>query len=511
MRSVDYFLPLINSPSQKVIKEKISQIEPLRTTNDEKPGPSPVQRKLSTLRAELGNISNQQSEFKSSKQKIRGQIETLEIALEEHKKARQKMPFKVLAEIEAEIARLESLVDSDTMRIAEEKEATDTISALQRNRRALEAAEESISHKEAKIMELKVQVVDTPEQIRLNDRYNEISTEIKQLSSLWDEHTALRRLESEKINARQKLEREFNAAKLAYRAIQNAAYHARREKFRTEREAKDREYKRQIAAKKLAEASQPAFQPEINTCEGLIAHFDPDSPEAQAAKTKASLHKDAGLKALATRVVETEPKGKKLVREEEDYFIGKPKKGKRGSNKDTVPTNPANTTNTEEKSAERGKFQLNHGILVELGKVDVRAPSRFDEVPSCVEKLRERLIWYKENSERVTQEVCLKMQLYYCCITYIYIFVSDICVRRTLPKHNTRLIASRTLVARKNCIKPQQLRVKPLQRQRKREGKRRRRKKSHSQFLLLQNVPVMTIVVAKWYLQRQMKRGNNIF
>jgi len=98
------------------------------------------------------------------------------------------------------------------------------------------------------------------------------------------------------------------------------------------------------------------------------------------------------------------------VREEEDYFIGKPKKGKKGSNKDVVPTTSANTANTEEKSAERGKFQLNHGILVELGKVDVKAPSRCDDVPSCVEKLRERLIWYKENSGRVTKENIARAQ-----------------------------------------------------------------------------------------------------
>ena len=327
--------------------------------------------------------------------------------MKQHKETKQKLRFKTLAEIEAEIARLDSLVESGTMKIVEEKRAiNDTIPSLRRDRKALEAAEENISQKEAKITELKAQVVDTPEQ-GLNDRYNEINTEIKQLSALWNDHTTLRRLENEKINAMRKLERDFHAGKAAYRAYQNAAYQARREKFRAEREAKDREYRLQAAAKKLEEASQTAFQSEINTCEGLIAHFDPASPEAQAAKTKASLHKDAGLKALATRVVETEPKGKKLVREEEDYFIGKPKKGKRGPSKAVTPTVSASA---EEKSVERGKFQLNHGILVDLGKVDVRAPSCWDDIPACMEKLRERLIWYKENSERVTKEVCLIMK-----------------------------------------------------------------------------------------------------
>ena len=367
------------------------------------------------------------------------------------------MRFKTLAEIDAEISRLESLIDGGDMKIVDEKRAMDTIPTLRRDRRALEAVEESISQKEVRITELKTQVVDTPEQTGLNDRYNEINTEIKLLSSLQNEYTTLRRLENEKINAMRKLERDFHATNVAYRAYQNAAYQERREKLKAEREAKDREYRRQAAAKKLAEVSQPAFQSEINTCEGLIAHFDPTSPEAQMAKTKASLYKDAGLKALATRVVETEPKGRKLVREEEDYFVGKPKRGKKGPNKADTPTTSASA---EEKSVERGKFQLNHGILVELGKVDVRAPSCWDGVPACVEKLREKLIWYKENSERVTKEVCLPMQF----TLLHYLFVFNVCVCRTFLRSNERLMASRTLVAGKGCIKHQQLRMMVLQR-----------------------------------------------
>lgn len=304
------------------------------------------------------------------------------------------------------------------MKIVDERKALDTISSHRRHKKTLQgldAEEGGITELKTKVAQLKAQLTEDPEQKKLSDRYTEITTELdnikadqdelyKNLNSLRDERTSLRGVENEKKDAKWKLDREFHAAKNAYRSYEKKAYEARRDRIRAEREAKDKEYKMQIAAQKMEEASQPAYQAEIYTCEGLIAHFDPTAPEAQAAATKPSLLKDAGLKALATRVVNAELKGMKLVKEEVDYFVGKPKKGKKGSNKGSGAVTPTTPVNAEEK--EKGKFQLNHSILSELGKVDVRAPTKWDDVPACVEKLREKLNWYKEHSERVTKEVC---------------------------------------------------------------------------------------------------------
>jgi len=391
-----------------------------------------VQRQQTELRAELSRIRSSQAGFKSAKQKIQDQIKTLDTSLKakiaDQKAAKSKIPFKSAAEIDSAIARLESQVESGTMKLVEERKALDTISTYRRHRKtlhSLDAGEGGIAADKAKITELKAQLVEDPEQKALSDRFNEITTKLdkikaeqdevyKNLHTLHDERIMLRTQEGEQRDAKRKLEWDFYAAKDAYREYEKAAYEVRKERMRAEREAKEREYKRRIAAEKMEEASQPAFQAEINTCEGLIAHFDPASPEALATKTKASLLKDAGLKALATRVVETEPKGKKLVKEEEDYFVGKPKKGKKGSAKGSGTSTPTTLATGEEK--EKGKFQLNHGILVELGNVDVRAPTKWDDVPGCVGTLREKLAWYKENSERVTKEVCIIMMLMPCSL-----------------------------------------------------------------------------------------------
>ena len=390
-------------------------------------GPSPIQQRQAPLRAELGKIREQQAAFKQSRQKIHDQIKHIDASLKtklaEQKAARAKIPYRSVEDIDALIAKLDKAVESGTMKLVDERKALADISQLRKNRKnlaALDSGKDLVDHDKAKIADLKALLGEDPEQKSLSDRYTEIIAELdaikaeqdavyKNLASLREEQNKLRKDEQDKWHAKKALEDAFWTANKAFRAYEKAANEARREKFRSEREAKDKEYKRNAAAAKMEEASEPAYAAEILTCESLIGHFDPQSAEAHAAKTKGSLLKDQGLRATATRVVDALPKGTKLVKKEEDYFVGgKGKKGKKGANKGTSsPITPTTPTHDD-----KGKFQLNHGILIELGKVDVRAPVGWDDVPGCVEKLRARLAFYKENSDRVTKEVRCNENIY---------------------------------------------------------------------------------------------------
>ena len=88
------------------------------------------------------------------------------------------------------------------------------------------------------------------------------------------------------------------------------------------------------------------------------------------------------------------PSSPKKDTEEESYFVGtggkKGKKGKKGG------AAPAAT-----------KFQLNIGIIEELAKVGVDAPSSQEEVPATVEKLKAKLAHWKEDQDRKTKEASL--------------------------------------------------------------------------------------------------------
>lgn len=151
------------------------------------------------------------------------------------------------------------------------------------------------------------------------------------------------------------------------------------------------------------EASEKAYTSEILTCEGLIGFFDPSS--AEAARKAKLVAEPRALAAQSTRAVETTQldKGTKLVKKEEDYFIGGggKKKGKKGR-KDAVSPGPEAASEAPSSS---GKFNLNVGILEELAKIDVDTPMGKEDVPKTLEKLREKLAWYKEHQEIKTKEV----------------------------------------------------------------------------------------------------------
>lgn len=111
----------------------------------------------------------------------------------------------------------------------------------------------------------------------------------------------------------------------------------------------------------------------------------------------------SALAATAQRTVDdSQLKGKKLVKEEEEYFVGKPKKGKKGR-KGAAPAEEK----AEESPASSGKWSLNIGVLEQLSAVGVNTPGSQAEVPATLEELRKKLQWYKDNQERVTQEVKL--------------------------------------------------------------------------------------------------------
>jgi predicted RNase H-like nuclease (RuvC/YqgF family) len=216
------------------------------------------------------------------------------------------------------------------------------------------------------------------------------------LNSLRDQRTALQAAQQEKWTALKELQDEYYQARNAYRQYEREA-----RKIREERRAKEQaEYKlakkRAEAAEKLEAASQPAFASQIITCEGLIAFFDPSSAEAARKEKLAAAPRE--LAAKPTR--EVKPLGGKvLVKEEEDYFVGTGGKKKKGKKPRTTPTE-------DETPAAPAKFNLNVGLLEQLAQIDVIAPSSQSVLPQVLEKLREKLQYYKDNQDRVTKEVC---------------------------------------------------------------------------------------------------------
>ncbi|EAT89827.1 hypothetical protein HBI56_032420 [Parastagonospora nodorum] len=371
---------------------------------------SPNGKRQQELKTELNAIRQAQQGNKSSRSAVHEQIkkydEQLKSRLNELKTSKGKVNFKSVEEVDQEIARLQKQVDGGMMKLVDEKKALSDISNLNKARKqfsGFDGQQKDIDAIKAKIAEQK-KLLDDPEQKALSEKYTALQTELdglkaeqdeafKNLKALREETDKARAEQQAKYQARKELKDAYYQQKRAFQEYDFQARKVRNEKRRQEQLQYVAGKRKEVASKRLEEASAPAYQDEIFATEGLIRHFDPSAlpPKETAAASKfaASSQRtvdDSGFK--GTRIVKKET-------EEESYFMGSGgKKGKKG--KKAAPA--------------ESKFNLNMGVIEELAKVGLDAPASQADVPATVEKLKEKLAFWKGDQDRKTKENIAKAQ-----------------------------------------------------------------------------------------------------
>lgn len=344
--------------------------------------------------------------------KVKRLDENLKSRQAEQKAARSRVSFKSADDVQKEIDRLQKQVDTGTMKIVDEKKALADISQLNRQKRgfaAFDEADKGIEDVKAQIAELKKSMND-PESKALSDRYTEITAELdqikasqddayKNLNSLRDDRTKAHEQQQEKYAAVKEIKDRYYKSKRAAADYEREARRIREEKRRAENDAYHRGRRQEAAKSKLEEASAPAYQDEIRTTQNLIAYLDPASAQKQEVTGPGK------FAATATRTVDDSSiKGTRLVKKDDDnYFIGgggkKNKKG-RGQQNGTAPA-PA-------PAPSAGKFNLDIGTIDSLGRIGVDPPMSQNDVPAVVEKLKEKLDFWKSDQKRKTDEVSIR-------------------------------------------------------------------------------------------------------
>jgi uncharacterized coiled-coil DUF342 family protein len=361
------------------------------------------------LKTELNSIRQAQQGNKSSRnaifEKMKKLDEQVKSRLNELKIAKGKINYRTVGEVDEAIGRLQKQVDTGTMKLVDEKKALSEISSLHKARKsftAFDSMQKGIDDIKAQITEQK-KLLDDPEQKALSDKYTVLQTELdglkaeeddahKNLKSLRDQRDKAYADMQEKWTALKEIKDTYYQQKQAYYDYEFQAKKVRQEKQRQERQEWEASKRREHAKTKLEEASGPAYQDEILTAEGLIRYFD---PSAVAAKETAA---PSAFAAAAQRTVDAAGlKGTKLVKkDEEEYFMGTGgKKGKKSKKSGTPSAAPP----------AEGKFNLSIGVIEELSKVGVDAPSSQAGVPTVVEKLKEKLDFWKKDQDRKTKEV----------------------------------------------------------------------------------------------------------
>ncbi|KJX93990.1 hypothetical protein TI39_contig4229g00003 [Zymoseptoria brevis] len=396
----------------KAIKAKLDNARP---NNKD----SPSGKRQQELRGELSQIRTQQQAGKSSRgtvmDKIKRLDENLKSRINESKNARNKVQFKSAADVQSEIDRLQKQVDSGTMKIVDEKKALADISQLNRQKKGFagfDEAQKGIDDVKAQIAELRKQL-DDPESRALSERYNQITTELdairaeqddafKSLNSLRDERTKAHEDQQKKYTAVKEIKDAYYQQRRAAVEYEREGKRIREEKRRAENDAYHRGRRQEAAQSKLEDASAPAYQDEIRTTQAILAHLDPSSVSKQEAAGPGK------FAATASRTVEGgDIKGtalKKKGEEEEVYFMGG------GGKKNKRARGQQQANGAAPAAAPERRFNLDLGTIDSLAKINVDPPMSQAEVPAVVEKLKEKLDFWKKDQDRKTKENVQKAQ-----------------------------------------------------------------------------------------------------
>lgn len=305
---------------------------------------------------------------------------------------------------------LEKQVESGSMKLADEKRALQEISQAKRTRKIVEgfqAAQNSIDADRSTADEVRQQL-DDPESKAISDRYDKIKAELDEVKKESDEAYAGRtKLFEERDNLQAQITTLFNEKRASAHQFREAndrywtkvhEDRARRaERARAQRAAEEAQKKLEHAQQLREEASLPAYQAEIEDCQTLIDALSGKNSDTVVLSSSSLPVKDdvAGVPKLELRQVEASGDGlvarKKKGEDEETYFVGKGKRGK----KDKIPK-MAHEADTLKN--------LPFGTITALSKLAIPLPSAASDIPRVVEDLKTKKAWYEANQTRVTAE-----------------------------------------------------------------------------------------------------------
>jgi hypothetical protein len=386
---------------------KKAEIENARPSKD-----SPANDRFKALVADQKAIHEQQMANKSSRtsqqEKHSAAENQIKQLIQDQKNQRAKMPFKNVEEIDAQIDHLNKQVDSGKMKLVDEKKALDEVSKLRKQKKgfsALNDLQKRIDDKRTENAELK-KTFDTQESRALSQRYEDNQKELDEIKAARDgtnKNFDAIRAEREKLNNEQKatwakikeIKDTYYQNKKAYKEHEDMLYQQRRDKQKAERDAYEKEKRKRIAEDTLQKASDRAYMDEIRSAESLLAFFDP------SARTSDSSKEPSKFAAEAQRTVdESGLKGMKVMKkEEEDFFVGSGGK-KKGRGKKT-------TSDSVSSIAKSSKFNLDPGTIEGLSGLGIDPPTSQGEVQAVIEKLREKLDFFKKDQDQKTKEVYL--------------------------------------------------------------------------------------------------------
>jgi len=174
------------------------------------------------------------------------------------------------------------------------------------------------------------------------------------------------------------------------------------ERARAQRAAEEAQKRLERAQRLREEASLPAYQAEIEDCQTLVDALSGKSSDTIVLSSSSlpARGEVVGVPKLELRQVEAATDGlvaHKKKGEEETYFVGKGKRGK----KDKVPKIAHETDALK---------NLPFGTITALSKLAIPLPTAAGDIPRVIEDLKTKKAWYEANQASVTAENIAKAE-----------------------------------------------------------------------------------------------------
>ncbi|KAI8076841.1 uncharacterized protein BX664DRAFT_287690 [Halteromyces radiatus] len=377
------------------VKDKISKL-PAKQDNTRR----------EEIKAELMELREKQASLKQGRQTVYQQLDAINDSIKKKvgqvKAFQQKVPYKSVAEVDDRIRELEQKIESG-VRLVEEKKMLNEISLLKRSRQQVEGLDEqqaAIDNERNIHNEIKKNIDDS-EAKKLSERYEELDAEFKKLfgsaaqerearNKLYEERNRLKGLLDTEYDQLRTLRDQHRKANDEYYTFLRQYKEAKREQERQRKIQLEQEKRQEQLKEELELAALPAFEHEINLCDNL-SHFlqgfvNQDDNKSSGASTPAVPANGS------PRQVDALPEGMVLAKKsDEDYFVGG-KKQRKGGKKQAAKKE--NTTDT---------LKLPIATVEGFFEIKVTVPTKVSEIPSTLEKLKERKQYYVDEQPKQTE------------------------------------------------------------------------------------------------------------
>lgn len=299
-------------------------------------------------------------------------------------------------------SELESKIEAGGLRIVEEKKMIQEVNTLKRNRHLVEGldAQQAAIDKEREIYNNLRKQVDNEESKKLSQQYEEAQAELRTIyddsskardarNKLYDERTRLKKCLDEEYNKLRATRDEHRKANDAYYTFLRQLQAYKREQEKLRKQQQEQEKRQEAAQKELELASLPAFEHEIMLCDNLANFLQGFLPREESNPNSPAVSTPVSETTNAPEGVALKSKSERS--EDEFYFMGGGKK-------------KAGKANKQDKEKKTDTLKLPLATMEGFFEVKVTVPTKISDIPSTLEKLKERKEKYLAEQPKVTEE-----------------------------------------------------------------------------------------------------------